>query len=66
VIEQFFLDGLPVEPGDGAQPPRDGGPGAGRERTEAEYASLLSAADLKLDRVIPTTAGASILEATAA
>ncbi len=38
----------------------------GRERTEAEYASLLSAADLKLDRVIPTTAGASILEATAA
>ena len=38
----------------------------GRERTEAEYASLLSAADLKLDRLIPTAAGASILEATAA
>jgi len=38
----------------------------GRERTEAEYASLLSAADLKLDRVIPTAAGASILEAIAA
>lgn len=37
----------------------------GRERTEAEYAALLSAADLKLDRVIPTAAGASILEATA-
>ena len=38
----------------------------GRERTEAEYASLLRAGDLKLDRVIPTAAGASILEATAA
>jgi hypothetical protein len=38
----------------------------GRERTEAEYAALLSAADLKLDRVIPTAAGASILQATAA
>jgi hypothetical protein len=38
----------------------------GRERTEAEYASLLRAGDLKLDRVIPTVAGASVLEATAA
>jgi hypothetical protein len=38
----------------------------GRERTEAEYASLLTAAGLKLDRVIPTAAGASILETTAA
>jgi O-methyltransferase domain/Dimerisation domain len=38
----------------------------GRERTQAEYAALLSAADLKLDRVVPTAAGASILEATAA
>ena len=28
VIEEFFLDGVPVEPGDCAQPPRDGGPGA--------------------------------------
>ena len=28
VIEEFFLDRVPVEPGDGAQPPRDGGPGA--------------------------------------
>jgi O-methyltransferase domain/Dimerisation domain len=38
----------------------------GRERTEAEYAALLSGADLKLGRVIPTAAGASILEAAAA
>ena len=28
VIEQFFLDRVAVEPGDGAQPPGDGGPGA--------------------------------------
>jgi hypothetical protein len=27
VVEQVFLDGVPVEPGDGAQPPGDGGPG---------------------------------------
>jgi len=38
----------------------------GRERTEAEYASRLRAGDFELDRVIPTAAGASILEATAA
>ena len=38
----------------------------GRERTESGYASLLEAADLRLDRVIPTVAGASILEVTAA
>src|SRR5205809_4595162 len=28
VIEEFFLDGVSVEPGDGTQPPGDGGPGA--------------------------------------
>ena len=27
VVEQVFLDGVPVEPGDGAQPAGDGGPG---------------------------------------
>jgi hypothetical protein len=27
MIEQFFLDRVPVEPGDRAQPPRNGGPG---------------------------------------
>ena len=31
---------------------------------EAAYPSLPSGADLKVDRVIPTAAGASILEAT--
>jgi hypothetical protein len=28
VVEQVFLDGVPVEPADGARPPGDGGPGA--------------------------------------
>jgi hypothetical protein len=28
MLEEFFLDGVPVEPGDGAQPPGDGGAGA--------------------------------------
>jgi hypothetical protein len=28
VIEELLLDGVPVEPGDGTQPPGDGGPGA--------------------------------------
>jgi hypothetical protein len=28
VLEKFFFDGVPVEPGDGAQPPGDGGAGA--------------------------------------
>jgi len=28
VLEQVFLDGLPVEPGHGAQTAGDGGPGA--------------------------------------
>jgi hypothetical protein len=27
MLEEFFLDSVPVEPGDGAQPPGDGGPG---------------------------------------
>ena len=28
MLEQLLFDGVPVEPGDGAQPPGDGGPGA--------------------------------------
>jgi hypothetical protein len=28
VLEELFLDRVPVEPGDGAQPPGDGGAGA--------------------------------------
>ena len=27
MVEKFFLDGAAVEPGDGAEPPGDGGPG---------------------------------------
>ena len=27
VLKEFFFDGVPVEPGDGAQPPGDGSPG---------------------------------------
>jgi hypothetical protein len=27
MLKEFFFDGVPVEPGDGAQPPRDGSPG---------------------------------------
>jgi hypothetical protein len=28
MVEQLLFDGVPVEPGDGAQPPGDGGPAA--------------------------------------
>ncbi|HEY3958556.1 MAG TPA: hypothetical protein VGM53_34775 [Streptosporangiaceae bacterium] len=28
MIKEFFFDGIPVEPGDGAQAAGDGGPGA--------------------------------------
>ena len=28
MLEELFFDGVLVEPGDGAQPPGDGGPGA--------------------------------------
>jgi SAM-dependent methyltransferase len=37
----------------------------GRERSQAEYATLLAHAGLRLERVIPTRAGVKILEATA-
>ena len=38
----------------------------GRERTEAEYAALLARAGLRLSRVLATSAGLRILEATTA
>lgn len=38
----------------------------GRERTETEYRDLLTLADLRLTRVIPIAAGASIIEAVLA
>ena len=47
VIEQFFLDGVLVEPGDGAQPPGDGGPGAAAGLQVAGEAFNVGAADLE-------------------
>jgi len=34
VVKEFFLDGVLVEAGDGAQPPSDGGAGTARPRSE--------------------------------
>ena len=39
---------------------------SGRERTEREYRALLQAGGFALARVIPTSAGSSIIEATPA
>jgi hypothetical protein len=39
---------------------------SGRERTAAEYETLLSAGGFELSRVVPTQAGASIVEAVPA
>jgi hypothetical protein len=38
----------------------------GQERTEAEYANLLSGAGLKLTRIIPTHTEMSVIEAVVA
>jgi hypothetical protein len=38
----------------------------GRERTESEYASLLSKAGFRLTQVVPTSSSASIVEAVVA
>jgi hypothetical protein len=38
----------------------------GRERTEAEYRTFLAAAGLRLDRVVPTGAPASLVVAAPA
>jgi hypothetical protein len=35
----------------------------GRERSEMEYAALLASVGLTLQRIIPTAAGASVIEA---
>jgi hypothetical protein len=35
----------------------------GRERTATEYGTLLAAADFRLERVLPTAAGPSVVEA---
>jgi hypothetical protein len=34
----------------------------GQERTEAEYRTLFAAAGFRLDRVVPTKAGVSVIE----
>ena len=38
----------------------------GRERTELEYATLLSQAGLRLNKIVPTESAVSIVEATLA
>ena len=50
VIEQFFLDGVPVEPGDGAQPAGDGGPGAAAGFQVAGEALDVGAAGLEQEQ----------------
>jgi hypothetical protein len=52
VIKQFFLDGVLVEPGDGAQPPGDGGPGAAAGLQVAGEALDVGAARLEQADVI--------------
>jgi len=47
VIEELLLDGVPVEPGDGAQPPGDGGPGAAAGLQIAGEAFDVGAASLE-------------------
>ena len=49
-IEPFLLEMLVMSPG-------------GRERTRQEFASLLSAAQFELTKVVPTEAPVSIFEA---
>ena len=38
----------------------------GRERTAAEYTSLLDRAELQLSRIVPTSSPVSVVEAVAA
>jgi hypothetical protein len=40
-------------------------PPAGRERTEAEYADLLSRAGFRYSRTVPTVGPASVIESVA-
>jgi hypothetical protein len=51
VIEQVFFDGVAVEPGDGAQPPGDGGPGAATGFQVAGKALDVRAAGLEQTQV---------------
>jgi hypothetical protein len=47
MIQELFLDRVPVEPGDGAQPPGDGGPGPSAGFQIAGEAFDVGAADGK-------------------
>jgi hypothetical protein len=40
VLQEFFFDRVPVEPGDGAQPPRDGGAGPARASSSRAKRSM--------------------------
>jgi hypothetical protein len=51
MFEEFFFDGVPVEPGDGAQPPGDGGPGPAADFQVAGEALDVAAARLEQAQV---------------
>ncbi len=52
VIEEFLLDGVAVEPGQGAQPPGDGGPGPAAGFQVAGEAFNVGAANLEQPQVM--------------
>jgi hypothetical protein len=58
VIQEFFLDGVPVEAGDGAQPAGDGGPGlAARFHVTAESLDVGSPRGEQVQPVLGTPGG---------
>jgi hypothetical protein len=58
VIEEFFFDGIAVEPGDGGQPPGDGGPGSATRFQVADETFDVSAPGTeKADVVLMAPAG---------
>ncbi len=54
-IEEFLLDRVPVEPGDSAQPPRDGGPGTAASFQIAAEELDVCAASLKQPQLMLLT-----------
>ena len=52
VIEEFFLDGIPVEPRDGAEPPGHSGSSAATGFQISGEALDLSAADLEQPQMV--------------
>src|SRR6266705_3105741 len=59
---EFFLDGVPVEPGEAAQPPGDGGPGAAAGFQVAGEAFDLGAAGLKQAQVVQLAPAAELAQ----